>query len=310
MAKRGESLRVLVRKSSQAGGLELPGVDFVYGDVTDAEAVRRGMEGCQRVTHMAAIVGQNVPEAEWWRVNRDGARNVLEAAKHAQVESIVLVSSISVLGYTRPGEIADETRPVEPSKYITLYQKTKRAADDLGREFAAQGMNVKIVYPCFGYGCSRASSHPSLQDQTLLRMAAGKPVAIMGSGKNRLCLSYYNDTAEGILLAHERGRAGEDYILGGENLSFPELWAVIARILKKKPPTRRIPLPFLKFIASASRVITGKSVFPPDLFDMFSHNWCFSSARAQHVLGWKAHTFSEGMAQTWRDYQIQGYRIQ
>jgi farnesol dehydrogenase len=126
---------------------------------------------------------------------------------------------------------------VETGKYFNLYQKTKRAADDLCREFAARGLQVAIVYPGFGYGCSFASSHPSLQEQTLLRMAAGKPVAIMGSGKNRLCLSYYNDTVEGINLAHQYGGAGEDYILVGENLTFVEIWEQIARTPHPQDPS-------------------------------------------------------------------------
>ncbi len=302
-AQRRESARVLVRKSSNLQGLDLPGIEMVYGDVTDPQAVRQGMQGCQRVTHLAAIVGHNVPEAEWWRVNRDGTRNVLEAARELGIESMVQVSSISVLGPTRPGEIADETRPVDPGQYLSLYQKTKHAADVLAREAAASGLRVMIVYPCFGYGCSFASSHPSLQEQTLLRMAAGKPVAVMGSGKNRLCLSYYNDTVEGICLAHEKGRSGDDYILGGENLTFLEIWAAIARVLGKQPPKRRIPLGLLQAFSSVSRGLTGKSIFPPEFFEMIAWDWCFSSAKAQKELGWKAVPFSEGIARTWAEYR-------
>ena len=208
-----------------------------------------------------------------------------------------------MLGPTQPGEIADENRRVDTSKYFNLYQKTKRAADDLCREFAVRGLQVTIVYPGFGYGCSFASSHPSLQEQTLLRMATGKPVAIMGSGKNRLCLSYYNDTVDGIDLAHQYGRAGEGYILVGENLTFVEIWEQIARLLGKRVPTRRIPLRVLHMISKTSQLITGKSLFPPEFFEMISMNWCFSSEKAKRELGWAPHPFADGIAQTWADYQ-------
>lgn len=308
MAKQGESVRVLVRKSSNVSGLQLPGVEFVYGDVTEPDALMKGMEGCQRITHLAAIVGTNVLESEWWRVNRDGTRNVLEVAQSVGVESIVQVSSLSVLGYTEPGEVADESRSIDTSKYMNLYQKTKGAADDLARDFVAKGLSVKIVYPAFGYGCSFASSHPSLQDNTLLRMAAGKPVAIMGTGKNRLCLAYYRDTMQGIFLAHERGVPGEGYILGGENLTFPELWTVVADVLGKEPPQRRIPLWLLKFVSSISRTLRGTSLFPPDFFDMLSFDWNFSSAKAERELGLKFHTFHKGMKETWAEYQSQGWQ--
>lgn len=309
IVQRGENARVLVRKSSNLSGLELPGIEFVHGDVTEPDALQKGMEDCQRVTHLAAIVGHNVPESEWWRVNRDGTRNVLEAARSIGIESMVQVSSISVLGYTEPGELADESRPIDTSKYMNLYQKTKSAADDLARESAANGLSVKIVYPTFGYGCSFASSHTSMQDNTLLRMAAGKPIAIMGSGKNRLCLAYYRDTVQGIYLAHERGVPGEGYILGGENLTFPELWAVIGKILGKEPPKRRIPLWLLRFVSNVSRTVRGTSLFPSDFFDMINFDWNFSSAKAEHKLGWKPHTFREAMKETWTEYQAQGWKV-
>jgi nucleoside-diphosphate-sugar epimerase len=309
LGKEGTPMRVLVRKGSNLSGLQLPGVEFVYGDVTDPDAVRRGMDGCQRVTHMAAIVGHNVPESEWWRVNRDGSRNVLQAASELSLESVVQVSSISTLNPTSPGEIADETRPVDTGKYMNLYQKTKHAADEIARDFAAKGLSVKIVYPTFGYGCSQASSHPSMHEQTLLRMAAGKPVAIMGSGKNRLCLAYYKDTAAGILLAHEKGKAGEGYILGNDNLTFVEIWAAIAEVLGKEPPKRRIPLPILKAAAAGSRFITGKSLFPLEFFDMLCENWCFNNNKAKVLLGLHPHSFRDGIAETWAEYREQGFPV-
>lgn len=306
---RGIPMRVMVRKSSNRSFLDFPGVTFVDGDVTDSDAVREGMEGCDRVTHMAAVVGHNLQEEEWWRVNRDGSRNVLQAAHDLGIDSMVQVSTISVLGPTQPGETADESRPVDPGAYVTLYQKTKHAADGIAQEYAAKGLPLKIVYPTFGYGCSQATSHPSMHEQTLLRMAAGKPTAVMGSGKNRLCLEYYSDTASGILLAHEKGITGEGYILGNENLTFREIWAVVAQVLGKKPPRRRIPLAVLKLVSSVSRLVTGKSVFPPDFFDMIGVDWCFSSRKAQEQLGWQPHSFLDGLRETWAEYQKQGWTI-
>jgi nucleoside-diphosphate-sugar epimerase len=149
MAQQGEMARVLVRKSSNVSGLELPGIEFVYGDVTEPEALQKGIEGCQRVAHLAAIVGHNVPESEWWRVNRDGTRSVLEAARSAGIESMVQVSSLSVLGYTEPGEVADESRPIDRSKYVNLYQKTKGAADDLDTDVHLHpAIQVCRIIPC------------------------------------------------------------------------------------------------------------------------------------------------------------------
>jgi dihydroflavonol-4-reductase len=308
LCARGVPVRVLVRKNSNRQDIELPGVTFIDGDVTDADSVRRGMEGCQSVTHLAANVGLNIPESEWWRINRDGSHNVLQAAYDLQA-GMVQVSSISVLGFTQPGEIADETRLIDTNSYKNMYQKTKHAADEIAREYAAKGLQVKIVYPAFGFGCSQASSHASMQDQTLLRMAAGKPVAIMGSGKNRLFVAYYEDTVSGILLAHEKGKAGQDYILGNENLTFPEIWARIAEVLGKSPPKRRIPLPVLNLISSTSRMLTGKSIFPADFIEMMGFDWCFKNDQAKEQLGWQPHSFLECIHETWEDYQEKGWRL-
>jgi dihydroflavonol-4-reductase len=308
LARSGAELRVLVRANSRRDGLELPGVEFVAGDVTDLHAVRLGMAGCERVVHMAAVVGQNVPESEWWRVNRDGTHNVLQAAYDQGVGRMAQVSSLSVLGHTQPGETADETRPVDASQYLNLYQKTKHAADELAREFTARGLAVSIVYPGFGFGCSRASSHPSLQDQTLLRMAAGKPVVIMGSGKNKLLLAYYKDTVQGILRALEVGKPGDGYILGNQSLTFVELWAEIARLLGKRPPGLRVPVGLLRFVSQASRRLTGSSPFPPDFFDMLSKDWNFSSVKACRELGIQPKSVAAALAETWREYQGQGWK--
>lgn len=307
-SRQGLKLRVLARQSSNRTGLDLPGVEFVSGDVTDFKAVAEGMRGCSQVVHMAAVVGYQLPEAEWWRVNRDGTCNVLQAARSAGVTGMVQVSSMSVLGPTSPDETADETRPINPALHTNLYQKTKFAADEMARELAAQGLPVKIVYPAFGFGCSFASSHPSLQDQTLLRMASGKPVAIMGSGKNLLCVAYYNDTVEAIRLALETGAPGEGYILGNANVTFPEIWQAVAEILGRKAPTRRVPLGLLKTVSFLSERLRGKPVFPQDFFDMIGLNWCFSSRKACETLGWAPHTFKDALSETWTAYQRQGWK--
>ncbi|MBI5030075.1 MAG: SDR family NAD(P)-dependent oxidoreductase [Chloroflexi bacterium] len=303
LASSGETVRVLARSSSNRTGLELPGVDFVSGDVTDKDAVHRGMEDCERVCHLAAVVGQHVSESEWWSVNRDGSRNVLQAAHDLGVKSMVQVSSISVLGSTAPGEIADETRPIDPTKHLNMYQKTKFAADQVAREYAGKGLRVMIVYPGFGYGYSWASSHPSMQETTLLRLAVNKPVAILGTGKNKLCPTYYNDTVQGIRLAFEHGKAGDDYILCGETLTFVEIWDRIAKVLHKAPPRRRIPAGLIRFVMQASIKLTGKSVVPSEIIEMIDMNWDFCADKAKRDIGWRPHTFLDGIAETWAAYQ-------
>jgi dihydroflavonol-4-reductase len=307
LVEQGEPVRVLVRASSNRSGLPSAGVEYVVGDVTDPAAVLAGMEGCERVTHLAAVVGGAVPESVWWQVNLEGTRHVLEACQTLGVVSCVLVSSLSVLGHTDPGELADETRPIDPTRHTNLYQKTKYAAQQLALNYAGRGLNVKIVYPGFGFGCSFASSHPSMQDQTLLRMASGQPCAIMGSGQNRLLVAYYADTSAAIDLAHQRGQSGGGYILGNENVTFPEIWQGIAHILSQPVPTRRIPLGLLRMLSAVSGAVFHREIFPADFFDMVGLNWNFSNRKAHAELGWQPLPFTAAMQQTWTAYQKSGW---
>jgi nucleoside-diphosphate-sugar epimerase len=308
LAHEGVPVRILARVTSLRSGLELPGVEFHIGDVTDPDCVRTAMQGCDRVYHLAAVVSGNAPKKEWMRVNRGGTQNVLQAAADLGVRSVVHVSSLSVLGCTAPGELADETRRIDTALHTTLYQKSKYEGDKVARKFHKEGLNVRIVYPAFGFGCSWASSHPSMAETTLLRLAAGKPVAVVGSGRNRLTLAYYKDTVQGILLADEKGQAGRSYILGGPRLTFPEIWQVIGRVLDKKPPHRRIPLPILKFAFGAAHLVGKKNLIPSELLEMIAYDWNFSSDRAVQELGWQMTPFDQAMADTWQEYQTLGWK--
>lgn len=303
LSERGESMHILVRSSSNRKILPYKEVTFFEGDVTDIQSIRNAMNGCDTIIHMAAVVGGDHSRETWYAVNVDGTKNVLTVASQMGISSMVQVSSLSVLGHTQPGELADESRPIDTKLHTNFYQKTKYAADEIARELAGNGLKVKIVYPGFGFGCSAANSHASMQEQTLLRMAKGEPIAIMGSGKNRILLAYYVDTALGILLAHKKGKCGERYILGNENLTFPEIWKGIAEILGQTPPKRKIPLGFLKAISTASRLLGKPTVFPQDFLDMISHDWCFSNEKAKTELEWNPCSYVAAMRKTWQDYQ-------
>lgn len=301
--RQGESLRILVRPNSDRSGLELPGVEFIRGDVTDYVTVRKGITGCDQVCHLAALSCVHAPSAEAWRVNRDGTRHVLQAAYELRVASVVPVSRVTVLGRVKPGELADETRPVNPADLTSLYQRTMAAADELARDYAAKGLPVKRVYTAFGYGASSQTGQPSFAEQALLQMAAGAPPAAIGSGKHRISLTHYRDLAQGIALAHERGHGGESYILSSENLTLPEAWAALAEIVGKTPPGRRLPLWLARTKSSLGRALTGESLFSQEFYAMLADNWNFSGAKARAELGWQPRTFQEGMGQLWAEWQ-------
>ncbi|HXF64653.1 MAG TPA: NAD-dependent epimerase/dehydratase family protein [Caldilineaceae bacterium] len=310
LVRQGDAVRVLVRPTSNRAGLELPGVEFIRGDINDVVAVRKGITGCDRVCHVAEL-GVQAAEADLWRVNRDGTRNVLQAALDLRVASVVQVSSLAALGptqiHTHPDEGANERHSAPAGRVYALYQATRRAADDLAREYALKGLPIKLVYAGFGYGCVRHAPPSSLTEQTLLRLASGKPALVVGSGRTRIAATYYKDIVQGILLAHSRGQAGEGYILSGASATLPQIWAVVSEVLDKPAPLRRLPLWLARSASSLVQTTTGHAPFPADFLAMAARDWHFSSEKATRALGWRPRSLREGMAEAWEEFQALGF---
>ncbi|MCC6170200.1 MAG: NAD-dependent epimerase/dehydratase family protein [Caldilineaceae bacterium] len=307
LVRQGEAVRILVRPDSNRSGLELPGVAFVRGEIHDLVDVRKGIAGCDWVCHLTGPADANVSEAEGWRIQLEGTRNVLRAAQDIRTAAVVQVSSVIALGPTQPGETADEAHQALVSGQLAAYQKSQRAADDLAREYGAKGLRVKLVYPGFGYGSARAARPSSLLQQTLLRLTAGQAGAIVGSGRNRIAATYLNDVAQGIILAHTHGRPGEGYLLVGESLTLPQMWLAVAGLLEKTPPRRRLPLWLARLGAGLAQFGGNHAHYPADFLSMVRYDWNFSSEKAARDLGWRPYPFREGIAAAWEELQSQGW---
>jgi nucleoside-diphosphate-sugar epimerase len=307
LVRQGEAVRVLVRPKSNRAGLELPGVEFIHGDINDLVTVRKGITGCDRVCHLAGL-GPQASETDLWRVNRDGTRNLLQAALDLRAASVVQVSSLVALGPTSPGdEPANERHRAPAGRYFALFQTVRRAADDMAREYAVKGLGVKLVYPGCGYGSVRSAAQSPLTEQTLLRMAAGKPALVVGNGRTRVAAAYYKDLVQGITLAHGRGQAGESYLLAGECLTLPQIWATVGEVLGKPVFPRRLPLWLARSAAGLAQTTTGHPPFPADFLVMVGRDWCFSSEKAARSLGWRPRSLRDGMADAWEEFQALGW---
>lgn len=294
--RQGEAMRLLIRPDSNRAGLELPGVEFVRGDINDLVALRKGMAGCDRVCHLDFVLSP-ASDGELQRVNRDGTRSVLQAAQDMRAVSVVLVSDLALLGPTDPDEQADETRIEHAPVTNTPYLQSRLTAEEIGLEFAAKELGVSIVYPGMGYGCVRPPGQGGLAEYTLLPMAAGKSPVTPGNGRNQLALTYFKDAAQGIILAHELGRLGQRYLLTGDLLTWPELWADVADVLGQdgtKP--RRLP----RWLARINGAL------PADVLVWATRHWSYRSDKARRDLGWRPHSFREAIAETWEEYQALG----
>jgi nucleoside-diphosphate-sugar epimerase len=295
LVRQGEAVRLLVQIESNRFGLELPGVAFIRGEITDAVAVRKGITGCDRVCHLLEPPGAT-NDAAFWRAQAEGTRNVMQASLDLHVNSVVQVSSVAVLGPTRSEEAADEAH-MAAGRVNLDWVKTQQAANDIALDYAAKGLPVKLVYPGIGYGYVRSPGNGGLAEQTLLRMATGKAAVVPGKGRNRLPVTYFKDTAQGITLAHERGRAGEGYLLIGETPTWSELWQSVSELLGKPAPARNTPLFWAKLT----------NALPAHLLEFASHDWHYDSEKARHELGWRPLSWHDGLTKTWEEYQVMGF---
>jgi dihydroflavonol-4-reductase len=213
LRERGDEVVALVREAAAAGRLRDLGCAIVEGDLSSRAALASAMEACDAVFHVAAIYRNGVRGSErdeLYAVNVTGTENVLDAAVDAGVPRVVYLSSNVVFGDTH-GEVVDETYEPPEGRYVSLYHETKALAHQAARERIGRGAPVVIVQPGGIYG---RGDHTQIGG-FLERGVRGKPV-VLPFGSVGLNWVFVDDAAEGILLAHDRGRAGEAYVLGGE----------------------------------------------------------------------------------------------
>src|SRR5215469_7492760 len=204
---------------------ELGGIEPIQGDLCDRASLERAVAGCGVVFHVAADyrLWTSRPE-EMFRVNVEGTRNLLEAARNAGVERFVYTSTVGCIG-TPPGGLGDEHWPAGLEEMRGPYKRSKFLAEQVALEFAARGFPVVIVNPTAPVG--EHDVKPTPTGRIVLDFLNGKIPAFIDTGLNIVDAS---DTAAGHLLACERGRDGQRYILGSENLTLAQILENLARI--------------------------------------------------------------------------------
>ena len=296
LAARGARLRLLARATSDRTNLSGIDAEIVEGDLRDAGAVARAMRGVDRLFHVAADYRIWAPDPEEIvRNNQASTRIVMQAARDAGVERIVYTSSVATLK-PLPGGAADESRPATPEQAVGAYKRSKVVAERLVEAMAADGLPVVIVNPSTPIGPRDVKPTPT--GRIVIEAANGRMPAYVESGLN---LAHVDDVAAGHLLAMEKGRIGERYILGGDDVSLGAMLATIADIVGRRPPRTVIPRAPLFPLAYANEAwcrLTGKPdpFLTVDSLKMAAHNMFFSSARARTELGYAARPYRDALA--------------
>jgi dihydroflavonol-4-reductase len=308
---RGCKVTALVRGSSPRTNLDGLPLDIAVGDMTDQASVEAAARGARWLFHVAADyrIWARDPE-EIVRANREGTGAVMRAAKAAGVERIVYTSSVATLG-TAPGADrnapADETHPLTPETAVGAYKRSKVIAERLvERMVAEEGLPAVIVNPSTPIGPRDVKPTPT--GRIIVEAAMGHTPAFVDTGLN---LAHVDDVAEGHLLALDKGRIGERYILGGQDVTLRQMFADIAALAGRKAPTVELPrgpLYPLAHLFEAVAQVTGKEpMLTVDALNMSKRRMFFTSAKAEAELGYRARPYGEAIADAMAWFREHGY---
>jgi dihydroflavonol-4-reductase len=289
LAERGDELVLLARRSSRLEHLEEVEFTRVTGDITDRRAVRRAMEGAERVFHAAGTTSLRVGDREAvFETNVKGTRIVLEEALAAEVERAVLTSSLAAIGPARPRGAVDENTEFRAGGLGIAYVNSKHEAEVEAVRLAARGLPLVIVNPSFVLGpdAPGTGSSMGLVRRFLLRRI---PVYVDGG----LNIVDVRDVAQGHLLAEEKGEPGERYILGGRNFSLDRLFADLSRLSGVRPPALRLPAQ----LAAGGARLAARAHLPiavsPDEVRSAALWWTCRNAKAKRELGFRPRPHEE-----------------
>ena len=289
LTARGERVRVLARPDSRRdnlAGLDARQVEVVCGDLTDPASLRTAVMGCTALYHVAAdyrLWAQNPQDL--YRANVEGTRALLEAARERGVERVVYTSTVGALGIPKDGSPGMEETPVCEADMIGHYKRSKFLAEQEARRFAEQGLPVVIVNPSTPVGENDIKPTPT--GQILVDFLNGRLPAYVDTGLNLIDV---RDVAAGIVLAGERGRVGEKYILGNQNLTLREILEMLAAITGRPAPKVRLPYAAAWVSVGLENVIADRILHRPPTHPfegvrMARHRMFFDASKAVRELG-------------------------
>ena len=304
LVEAGRRVRVLVRDPARVR--ELDNVEVVQGDLEDPAAVRQAVDGCEALCHVAADYRLWVRNpAEMYRSNVDGTRNVLEAACRAGVERIVYTSTVGTIGIPAGG-IGEETTPVSLEEMVGPYKRSKFLAEQVALDHAAQGLPVVIVNPTAPVGDHDFKPTPT--GRTIVEYLRGAMRAWIDTGLN---LVDVRDVAVGHRLALERGRPGERYILGCQNLTLKEIFEKLEAISGVPAPKWRIPYGVAYAagaVSTAWAYLSGREPLAPlDGVRMARKKMFVTHAKAARELGYAPAPIEGALARAVAWFRANGY---
>lgn len=305
LAARGVEVRALARSQAGMEKVKALGAAPVQGDVTDPGSMQEAMRGCDVVFHVASMyeVGLRYKK-QMEKVNVEGVQTVIETACKAGVPKIVFTSTVGVLGDTR-GQTADETFEHQ-GDFPTVYERTKWIAHyQVALPLIKQGAPVIIVMPSSVFG---PDDHSTINDLMKLHLRGRLPV--VPGKETTFSHVYVDDVAEGHILAAEKGRIGEAYILAGTAMPLGEYIKLWSKVSGRPAPVLELPSALVRMwwplLALLERVLPIPAVLSGEAARVLGTTWIASSEKAQRELGYKFRPVEEGLKLTF-DWLNQKY---
>ncbi|MGR8979562.1 MAG: hopanoid-associated sugar epimerase [Gammaproteobacteria bacterium] len=298
LVKKGENVKVLIRKNSDVSNLRKLPVELVYGDLTDTASIAHALKGCKVLFHVGAFYRLWARDSSlFYKINVEGTRNIMVAALESGVERIVYTSSIAALGTGSEGRSANEETPMNPQIKKGHYKQSKLLAEfEVLKLVEEMSLPAIIVNPTAPVGPGDIKPTPTGR---LIRDAAfGRIPAFVNTGLN---IVHVDDVAEGHLLALERGRIGERYILGGENMSLKHILESIAGMTRNRPPkvslSSNLVLPLAYAAETWARLTDGNEpMITVDGVRLSKQLMYFSSDKAREKLGYQPCTAEKALS--------------
>lgn len=300
LRERGDEVVCLARSPEKGEALAALGCELVAGDLGDAAVIRNGMQGCDAVIHAAAVYEVGIPASQrpaMYEANVAGTERVLRAALEAGIPKVVYVSTVGVFGNTHR-KVVDESYVHPGREFTSYYEETKLEAHRIARRMIAeQGLPCVIVQPGGVYGPGDTSAIAALLDQFLSGKMPLLPFPELG-----ICLSHVEDVAAGILLALDRGRAGEAYVLSGPVTTVREAIGTVAAITGRKAPKHAIPTLLMRALTPLGPLVGRLMGQPPNLRELISSadgvTFWAGHEKASRELGYAPRGMEEGLRQT------------
>lgn len=308
LRERGAELRLLVRAQSNTRNIDDLHADRVVGELRDPKTLEKAIAGCDAVFHVAADYRLWVRDPEeMYRANVEGTRAILEAARKNNVRRTVYTSSVATIGFTSNGQPADENSPVSLDKMIGPYKRSKFMAEEVAMEAAHNGQDIVIVNPTTPVG--ERDVKPTPTGRIIIDFLKKRFPAYVDTGLN---LVDVRNCALGHIAALEKGRSGQRYILGGENLTLKQILDKLAAITGMPSPKVRVPYVLALATGVVDELVTGRirgrePRATIDAVRMGRKKMFASSAKAEGELGWRVSPVNDALRRAVEWFRANGY---